>query len=125
METITVFETKPVHVRAHLTKGNAASLQRADVSASGITARLYDLRSDTPHTALSTTVLTTNNVLFDTGLTAGWRKTGTYNFLYVFPGTLLVQGGGHYQVEIEIDGVSEDDDNWIVFTIKTVDLLGV
>ena len=125
METITVFETKAVHVRAHLTKGDGTSLLRADVSVSGITAVLYDLRSDTPHTALSTTVLTTNDVLFDTAMTAGWRKTGTYNFIYVVPGTFLVQGGGHYRVEIELDGVSEDDDNWIVFQVKTVDLLGV
>ncbi len=123
METISIFETKPVHVRAHLTKGDGTSLQRADVTA--ITVRTYDLRSDTPHTSLTNTILTVNNVLFDTGLTAGWRKTGTYNFLYVLPGTDLVQGGGHYRIEIEIDGASEDDDNWIVFTIKTVELLGV
>ena len=121
METITVYEGKPVDIRSHLTKGDGTSLQNADVDS--ITAKLFDLRSDTPHTELSSVDLTpTSTYLFDTGVTSGWRKTGTYNFLYTVPGALMVQGGGHYRVEIAVDGVSEDDANWIGAEIKTVEL---
>jgi len=123
MATIKLRETKPIHIRAHLTKGDGSNLLAAEVSTA--TAKLFDLRSDTPHTALSTTPLTVGTVMDDTNPTAGWNLVGSYNFLWVAPGTDLIQGGGHYRWEIEIDGVSEDDDNWIVVDVQTTELMSV
>ncbi len=123
VNSITVYEGKPVGIRAFLTKEDGVTaLQQADVDT--ITAVLYEVSSDTPNTLVSTQGLVVSTVIFDTLQTGGWNKAGGYDFLWVAPGLNLVRGGGHYRWNIEIVGLSSDDNNRIIAEVHVTDLLG-
>ena len=119
----TIYEGKPLGIRAFLTKEDSVTaIQQAEVNA--ITAVLYEISSDTPNTLVSTESLTISEVIFDTLQTGGWNKTGGYNFYWIAPGLNMVRGGAHYRWSIEIDGISVNHDNRIVAEVYVSDLLG-
>ncbi len=123
VNSITVYEGKPVGIRAFLTKEDGVTaLQQVDVDT--ITAVLYEISSDTPNTLVSTQGLTVATVIFDTLQTGGWNKTGGYNFYWIAPGLNLTRGGAYYRWSIAIVGQSSDDNNRVVAEVHVTDLLG-
>lgn len=89
-----------VMARLYAWSGSALS-QSATTS---ITAKVFDLYSDTPTTAVVSTTLTVSAVIFDALQTdARWTLDTTgFNFLHAIPATYFPTGGHLYQVEYKI-----------------------
>lgn len=104
-------EDSAVTVYARITGAAVAAVQQADVST--ITAKVFDLSSTTPTTAIGTDpVLVVASVIsntLQTGSTTRWTRDGTgYNFAHTVAGSYLATPDHRYRVEYVLTPTTGD-----------------